>query len=78
MKRNYVPSAKILENYAKVLVNFALGSEEGIAQGEVVECIVPDAAKPLALALQNEILRAGGHVLMRLVPTGFKKDFFSF
>lgn len=78
MKQQYTPPPKILSNYAKVLVNFALGKKEGIAKGEVVECIVPDIAKPLALALQNEVLRAGGHMLLRLVPTGFDKDFFSF
>lgn len=72
----YVPSKKILQNYAHVLVNFALGQKEGILKGEVVECIVPDIAKPLALELQNAILRAGGHVLMRIVPTGFDKDYF--
>ncbi|MDA1079276.1 MAG: aminopeptidase [bacterium] len=77
MKQPYEPPAKILSNYAKVLVHFALGKKEGIARGEVVECIVPDVAKSLALALQNEVLQAGGHVLMRLVPTGFEKDFFS-
>ncbi|NCN06453.1 MAG: aminopeptidase [Candidatus Pacebacteria bacterium] len=77
MTAAYQPSTTILKKYAKVLVNFALGSKEGIAKNEVVECIVPDVAKPLALALQNEVLRAGGHVLMRIVPTGFEKDFFS-
>ncbi|OGJ16017.1 MAG: hypothetical protein A2632_01565 [Candidatus Pacebacteria bacterium RIFCSPHIGHO2_01_FULL_46_16] len=76
MKKHYQPSHDILTKYARVLVSFALGKEEGIARGEVVECIVPDIAKPLALALQNEILRVGGHVLMRLTPNGFEKDFF--
>ena len=72
----YIPPQHILKNYAHVLVNFALGQEEGILKGEVVECIVPDIAKPLALELQNAILDAGGHVLMRLLPTGFDRDFF--
>jgi len=77
MKNSYAPPTAILEKYARVLVSFALGKKEGIAKGEVVECIVPDIAKPLARALQNEILRAGGHALIRLTPTGFDRDFFT-
>lgn len=73
----YVPPKKILENYARVLVRFALGQQDGILPGEVVECVVPDIAKPLALELQNEILRAGGHSIIRLAPTGFDKDFYN-
>jgi aminopeptidase len=73
----YTPSAKILENYAKVLVNFALGKKEGINPGDVVECLVPDIAKPLAIALQKQILQAGGHMMLRLLPTGMDKDFFT-
>lgn len=73
---SYTPSQKILENYAKVLVHFGLGKKEGIAKGEVVECIVPDVAKPLAKELQKQILLAGGHVLMRIVPTGFDLDYY--
>lgn len=73
----YEPPKKIIENYAKVLVRFALNSGKGVAPGEVVFCAVPDIAKPLALALQNEIVRAGGHPMIHLLPSGFEKDFFS-
>ena len=73
----YSPSSQILEKYAQVLVHFALGQTEGIQEGEVVQCLVPDVAKPLALALQNTLLKAGAHVLMRLLPTGFDKDYYS-
>ncbi len=73
---SYIPPKEILNKYAKVLVHFALGNDEGINKGEVVQVLVPDIAKPLALELQNEILKAGGHVLMRLIPTGFDKDYF--
>ncbi len=74
----YTPSPKVLENYAKVLVHFALGTKEGIKEGDVVECLVPDIAKPLAKALQKEILQAGGHMLLRLIPTGMDRDFFTY
>lgn len=73
----YQPPSEVLERYALVLVNFALNSGQGLRQGEVVELIVPDVAKPLALALQNEVLRAGGHPIVKLQPTGFERDYYS-
>lgn len=72
----YTPPTEILERYAQVLVRFALNSGAGLRPGEVVDCVVPDAAKPLALALHREILKAGGHPMLRLLPTGIEKDFF--
>ena len=73
---NYIPSQEILDSYARVLVQFALGSGKGIAKGEVVQCVVPDVAKPLARSLQNTILESGGHPLLRLLPTGFDHDYY--
>ena len=55
--KDYQPSQKILQKYAQVLVNFALNSGKGVKSGEVVMCQVPDVAKPLALELQNAILK---------------------
>lgn len=75
--KNYIPSQKILNNYAQVLINCALNSGEGIKKGEVVKIIVPDIAKPLARELQNETLKAGGHPMLQLAPTEFSKDFYS-
>lgn len=74
---DYQPSKKILQKYAQVLVNFALNSGKGVKPGEVVLCQVPDAAKPLALELQNAILKAGAQPIMRLLPTGFSRDFYT-
>jgi len=73
---SYVPSQEILDKYADVLVNFALNSGKGIKENEVVQCMVPDVAKPLALALHNTILRAGAHPIIRLIPSGFDKHFY--
>lgn len=73
----YTPPKDILEKYADVLVNFALNSGEGVKPGEVVECAVPDVAKPLALELQNTLLKAKAHPIIRLLPTGFDKDYFT-
>ena len=72
----YTPSQEILDAYARVLVHFALGSKEGINSGEVVQVMVPDIAKPLAKSLQKTLLKAGAHVLMRLLPTGLDRDYF--
>jgi aminopeptidase len=77
MLNSYQPSQTILRRYADVLVNFALNSGAGVKPGEVVQCAVPDVAKPLALELQNTILRAGAHPMVRLLPTGFDKDFYN-
>lgn len=78
MPTSYTPPQSILNRYARVLVHFALGNDnqEGIKPGDVVQCLVPDIAKPLALELHNEILKAGGHVLMRMLPTGFDKHYY--
>lgn len=73
----YQPPQEIIDKYADVLVNFALNSGEGIAEGEVVRIVVPDIAKPLALALQNNVLEAGAHPMIRLIPTEFNKDFYT-
>lgn len=75
--RDYEPSQKIIDNYADILINFALNSGEGVKPGEVVQCAVPDEAKSLALSLQNSILKAGAHPLIKLIPTGFDKDFYT-
>ncbi|MCA9369861.1 MAG: aminopeptidase [Pseudomonadales bacterium] len=72
----YAPDTKTLTAYAHVLVNYALNSGAGVKAGEVVYCGVPDVAKPLALALQTAILKAGAHPMMQLSPTGFDKDFY--
>lgn len=75
--QEYTPPQPILRNYANVLVNFALGEDEGIRSGEVVQCLVPDIAKPLAKELQAVILEAGGNMLLRLLPTGMDHDFYT-
>ncbi|GIK83923.1 MAG: aminopeptidase [Patescibacteria group bacterium] len=74
----YIPSKKILQKYADVLVNFALNGGSGIKKGEVVQITVPDVAKPLAKELYIAALKAGAHPMLRLVPTGFDRDFYSY
>jgi aminopeptidase len=73
----YQPPQKVLKNYANVLVNFALNRGKGIKKGEVVQVVVPDIAKELALELQNAVLKAGAYPILRIEPTGFEKDFYT-
>lgn len=72
----YQPSEAVLQKYANVLVNFALNSGKGVKKGEVVQCIVPDVAKPLLITLHEAILKAGAHPLIRFQPTGIEKPFY--
>jgi len=59
----YTPSQKILDRYADLLVNFALGMGNGIKKGDVVRLSASESAKPLFLAVHNAIVDAGGHVI---------------
>jgi aminopeptidase len=74
----YQPSQKILENYAKVLVNYALGGGKGIKKGDVVIVQAPESAKPLYIERLRAIWRSGGHAISRFsLDSGpADKDFF--
>ncbi|OGV96520.1 thermophilic metalloprotease (M29) superfamily [Microgenomates group bacterium RBG_16_45_19] len=73
----YKPDRFILQKYADLLVNFALNSGRGVKPGEVVQVLVPDVAKPFYGALQRSILQAKAMPLMRLLATGFERDYFN-
>ncbi len=60
MAMTYQPSAEILERYAKILINFALGGGKGIKAGEVVYLQSPLSALPFYRALRKQILDSGG------------------
>jgi aminopeptidase len=64
----YTPSRELLEKYANVLVNYALGGGKGLQKGEVVQVTVPECAKPFYVPLRNAILSAGGHPIMQYIP----------
>ncbi len=59
----YTPPQQILERYAAVLINFALGGGSGINPGDVVRVVAPESSKPLYAELQRAVWRAGGHVI---------------
>jgi aminopeptidase len=64
----YTPPAEILERYASVLVDFALGGGEGVKAGEVVRVVAPESAKPLYAALNRAVWRAGAHAIGSYQP----------
>lgn len=64
----YKPVDKLLENYADILVNFALGGGKGIKKGDVVQIVVWESAKPMFIALRKAVLKAGGHPLSKYMP----------
>jgi aminopeptidase len=59
----YTPPREILERYASVLVEFALGGGAGISPGDVVRVTGPESAKPLYLELCKAVWRAGGNLI---------------
>jgi aminopeptidase len=64
----YTPPQEILERYASVLVDFALGSGRGVQPGEVVRVVANESAKPLYVELNKAVWRAGGHVIGGYLP----------
>jgi aminopeptidase len=74
----YKPSDEILEKYAKVLVNFALGSGRGIKPGERVYLQASLSALPFYRALKKVIFDSGGHIVSSLGDDmdGFAKYFY--
>ena len=64
----YTPSPQVLERYADVLVNFALGGGAGIKRGDVVRVFAHEAAKPLYVELHRAVWRAGGHTIGAFAP----------
>jgi aminopeptidase len=70
------PPQSIIENYASVLVNFALNGGKGIRKGEVVYLQVPECAKPMLKELQIAVLKAGGHFITQFVPDDLARTFY--
>ena len=72
----YQPSQKILDNYADVLINFALNSGKEIKKYEVVFFQVPESAKPLLVSLQRSVLKSGAHAIIQYLPDEMSREFF--
>lgn len=72
----YQPSQEILNKYADVLVNFAVGGGKGAKRGEVVLLQVPECAKPLLISLQKAVLKAGAHYITHYLPDETARHFY--
>ena len=72
----FTPSNKVLENYADILVNFALGGGAGIKADEVVLLCVPECARPMLQPLHDAVLKSGGHPVVDIIPDGLQRSFF--
>src|SRR5688572_604384 len=72
----YQPSEKILEKYAQILINFALGGGKGIKAKEVVLLQVPECAKPLLIHLRRAVLASGGFPIIHYMPDDITRDFY--
>jgi aminopeptidase len=78
---SFTPPREILERYANVLINFALGSGAGVQKGEVVRITAHEVAKPLYVELSRAVWRAGGHAIGHYLPNddadaNLPRDFF--
>jgi aminopeptidase len=60
----------MVDRYAKILIDFALGGGTGISRGDVVMLSAHDDAKPLYVALRDAVLRSGGTVIGDYHPSG--------
>jgi len=72
----FIPSKKILENYAKVLVDFALGKGQGIKEKQVIYLQYDTEALPLALAVYKRILEKGAYPMVKGIEESFQKVMF--
>jgi len=72
----FTPDKKILKNYAKVMVDFALGGGKGIKEKEVVYLQFDYPALPLAQAIYQRILERGAYPILKINDDSFSKIFY--
>lgn len=72
----YAPSKAVLQKYAQVLVNFALNSGKGIKKGEVVRVTAGESAKPLFVAIRNQVIRSGGQFIYNYLPDDVYREYY--
>ncbi|MDB5266346.1 MAG: aminopeptidase [Parcubacteria group bacterium] len=65
MNKPYIPSQKILERYADVLVNFALGGGKGIKKGDTVLVHATESTRLLYIEVLKAVWKKGGNVIQR-------------
>jgi len=78
---SYEPNQEIIERYARLLVDFALGDGEGIKPGDTVRVYGSEETKPLFAEVCKAVWRSGGNVLQSLQPAqderfNLERDFY--
>ena len=73
---SYQPPEKILEKYARVLINFALNHGQGVRENEVVLLQVPESAKPMLQPLRRQVLLAGAYPIIQYLPENISREFY--
>ncbi|MBN1758444.1 MAG: aminopeptidase [Chitinispirillaceae bacterium] len=68
----YTPDPKVLENYADILINFALNDGNGIKKGDVVYLVSQLPGLPLAKATYRSIIKSGGQPIIQLQDDTFR------
>jgi aminopeptidase len=63
---SYEPSQEVIERYARLLVDFALGDGEGIKPGDTVLVVGSEETKPLFAEVCRSVWRSGGNVIQQL------------
>ena len=73
----YTPPKALLAKYARILIDFALWSGEGIRAGDVVYLQFDLPALPLAHEVYTRILQKGGHPIVKIHEETFSKLFYA-
>src|ERR1700679_2978360 len=78
---SYEPSQEVIDRYARVLVDFALGDGQGIKPGDTVVVVGSEETKPLFAEVCRAVWRAGGNVIQSLQMTrderfNLERDFY--
>jgi aminopeptidase len=64
----------LLNNYAKVMVHYALHNGQGIRKGDTVFLVGQECTKDLYLAIAREIYAAGGNVITNYQPDNTREQ----
>ena len=72
----YTPNQQILDNYANIMVNFALWGTKWIKKWDSVFVYIPECAKPFLIPLQTAILKKWWHPIIKYQPDWIQKNFY--
>ena len=63
---------RLLKNYARVMVHYALNDGKGIGKGDTVFLVAQECTKDLFTAIAKEIYAAGGNVITNYQPNNLR------